>query len=318
MTTLKGVASIGDTTFNSVLKTNILTLFDWGFIDIGAYYNVNVPTSGAYGGNFQTLHNVNDPNFTAGTVWEGSRKNWVWETGMTKGTPIAISGVYVNDVLLTSGYYIDYNNGRVVFDSAQTLSSDIHIEYSHKWIDFVDADDLPMFQRIQRNSFRVDDGFFALGSGMWTELAENRVQLPAVAVEIDNNRSYRGVELGSPTLYAENRLVFHVFAEQHDVAAQIAHIISLQEEKTHFLFDVDRMISSGAFPLDWRGALLDSTLTYPNLIKPTGDGGYRWTSGAREGKTRFFNSVLQDGSWLTRDIYQVQVSMDTETILYIN
>lgn len=317
MTTFKGVTNIGDATFDSVLKSNIMTLFDWGFVDIGAYYNVNVPTSGFYGGTFHELHPVDHPNYTSGQVWSSSRKNWMWETGVTKGTPISVSGVFVNDTLLSSGYYIDYPNGYVVFDSGRPLTDNVHMEYSYKWIDFVDSDNMSLFQKIHDKSMRVDDGFYPLGSGDFIELHENNTQLPAVAVETGTGRTYRGHEIGSSALVGKNIVVFHVLAENYDVAAKIADIISLQENKTYYMFDLDRMISSGAFPLNYRGELVDSNLTYPQLVKPTGDGGYRWTSGAREGKIRFYDMEIQKGSWLSNDIYQMQVKMSTEAILYM-
>ena len=100
-TTFQHVSQVGDTLLNCELESNLKSYLDWGMLGIGGWFNVNIPTSGAWGGTFDQLRVVDDPSYTLGQVWETARKDWVWETGVayTGGSPIDISGVYVNSTL---------------------------------------------------------------------------------------------------------------------------------------------------------------------------------------------------------------------------
>ena len=124
-TKLANLNNAQDSTLSNVLLDNFVYFYDWGFTDRGSYYNINIPQSGIYGGDRHKLRPVADPNYTSGQVWEGYRKNWVWETGITGSVnqPIQISGLFIGNDFRATGnvqnpYYIDYKNGRVVFDSA--------------------------------------------------------------------------------------------------------------------------------------------------------------------------------------------------------
>ena len=95
-TSLKFIDSVGKTTLSQQLQDNLVEFFSWGLIDKGGFFNVNIPAVGLYGGNKHQLRLVDDPNYTAGQVWEGYRNNWVWESGLSTSTqPIAVSGVFV-------------------------------------------------------------------------------------------------------------------------------------------------------------------------------------------------------------------------------
>src|SRR5579859_2905287 len=96
-TQLKGVTDIGRPLLTEMLESNISQFFQWGLLNVGNFFQVRIPTSGAYGGDFSRLRLGDDPNFPAGQVWEGVRKDWVWESGLNYAVqPIQISGVYVN------------------------------------------------------------------------------------------------------------------------------------------------------------------------------------------------------------------------------
>ena len=135
MTSLKGVSNTNRPNVIENIRDNIITFLDWGLINAGGYFNVSAPSSGHYGGDAHVLRPVRDPRFTDGQVWEAYRSNFVWESGMGVGTPVSISGVFVDDAFSprNSGHYIDYVNGRVVFDTAQTVSSTVKLYYSYKY-----------------------------------------------------------------------------------------------------------------------------------------------------------------------------------------
>ena len=107
---------------------NFLSFYDWGFLDAGQFYNIHIPQSGIYGGDRHKLRVASTPNYASGKVWEGYRQNWVWESGIdgTTEQPTTISGVFVDDTFYATGnttkpFYVDYPNGRVVFDNALPL-----------------------------------------------------------------------------------------------------------------------------------------------------------------------------------------------------
>src|SRR3990172_8402618 len=120
-----GVTEIGDSIATEQLKGNLKTWLDWAFLEVGAFTNIIVPTTGQYGGLNHRLRLTADPNYSSGEVWQGFRQDWVWETGTSyRVQPIQASGVIVNNVfyptLTTIGAYahrIEYPNGRVVFNS---------------------------------------------------------------------------------------------------------------------------------------------------------------------------------------------------------
>ena len=49
-TKLKGVREVGDSLFMSTLENNLKVFFDWGLLGIGAWFDVQIPQSGVYGG----------------------------------------------------------------------------------------------------------------------------------------------------------------------------------------------------------------------------------------------------------------------------
>ena len=91
--------NVGDTLLMSELENNIKSFFDWALLKIGSWTDVDIPTSGAYGGDFSNLKAVTDASYTNGQVWQGARKDWVWETGVNYIVPDetgSISGVSYN------------------------------------------------------------------------------------------------------------------------------------------------------------------------------------------------------------------------------
>lgn len=315
-TTLRGFSNIADPSISEILRTNLLVLFDWGFIDKGGFFNVTIPSSGAYGGNWHILEPVQDPYYTDGQVWQSRRQNWVWETGTSQGTPIPISGIFLDGSYIanTGSYTVDYPNGRIIFDQAQSLESEIKVAHSYKYIKITDARNIPFFRKLELNSFRPDDQFFPVSSGDLIEIGQTRLQLPLVAIEVLSNRNYEGYELGNTTRYVRTEVVFHVIAENDAIAGRITDAIAGQDEKRFFLFSPKLMAQNNAFPLGFDGDITSGNLTYPNLVAPTGDGGFRY-SGALGGTVRFADTSAANGGWISPELFNNSVIMTTEVIL---
>ncbi len=315
-TQLKGVSNIANSMISTQVSDNVIEFFNWGLLEAGGYFNVNMPASGLYGGDKHKLRLVDDPNYTAGQVWEGYRSNWVWETGVAPSTqPIQISGVYVGGDFQpgtgvgTYAHHVDYPNGRVVFDTAIATTSTVSIEFSYKWVNVIKAEGIPWFREIQYNSQRVDsDHFLQTGSGDWSQLGQTRVQLPALAVEVVPRRRFEPHELGS-TRRAYTDVLLHVLAEEEYIASQLVDAVTLQEEKTLWMFDTNLLATQNKYPLNYRGELTTHALAsgrYPDLVSDTAEGGLRW-------KKMFIPTCVSQGlSMLNPDLYVGTVRMTTE------
>jgi len=277
-TTFQHVSNVGDTLLNSDLEANLKGFLDWGMLGIGGYFNVTMPTSGAYGGTFDLMRVVDDPAYTEGQVWETPRKNWVWETGtpFTGNNPIDISGVWVDDALKGTGdatyaHHYNYPLGRVVFDTAVATTSTVKIEHSYRNVQTYVADAAGWWDELQYNSMRVDeDTVSQISSGNWSILANHRVQMPAVVIEAVPRRSFQPYELGASSNFVTQDVEFHIVAESRWWRNQLIDIISLQKDKTLMLYDSNKIADSGAFPLDYRGMVVDTTKTYSGLVTETG------------------------------------------------
>ena len=151
---LKGFDSVFDATLNNELQDNIVEFLDWALLEKGNYFNVDLGETSPNGHDYSRLRLSSDDNFTAGQVWEGFRENWVWQSGVSYSpAPIVgadninpgISGVYVDSTFYPSdttgiyAHYIDYYNGRVVFDAAIPTGTTVQTEYSYKWINVIYA-----------------------------------------------------------------------------------------------------------------------------------------------------------------------------------
>ena len=300
-TRLANLNNAQDATLSNILLDNFVYFYDWGFLDRGSFYNINIPQSGIYGGNRNKLRVADDPNYNDGQVWEAYRKNWVWETGISATTqqPVRISGVFVDNSFYATGnitkpFYIDYSNGRIVFDTALSTSSNVQLEYSHKWVEVIPAEGVSFFREIQQGSFRNEEGFQVSNSGGWAQIGDTRVQLPAIAIEINPPKSLQGYQLGGGQL-VNNDIVFYVISENHWECLNLMDSIVYQNDRTIHLFDTTQAAISGSLPFNYRNELNTSALPsglYPNLVD---NFFYR--------KCYIYNSKANEVSQLSPDLY---------------
>ena len=316
-TSFKGTYNIGESSITEVIEDNLVSYIDWGFLQLGAFFNIQIPSSGAYGGDRHRLRSVADPRYIDGQVWEAYRQNWVWESGINLAPeqPVSISGIYIGNTFYPrgSGYHIDYRHGQVVLDTAIATNSAIQLEYSHKWVSVVGAAEVPWFRNEQNRSFRVDDSNFLVGSGLWTELAETRLQLPLIAVEVTDH-TYQGYQLGGGQ-WQRGQVILHVLAENSQIAKRISNILADQSDGTIFVYSPDQLVTQNKYPLDYRGDLTSDPLCYPALIASTGDGGFLMEDRIANGKLRIFDAHAQNHGQLTSNVYHSTVRWATEVIL---
>lgn len=320
-TKLKGIGNFNESQMEEEVVGNMLLFFDWGFLNVGAYNTVRLGQQDINGGVRSVLKPVRDPNYTDGRVWQLPVRNLVWESGVSVGSPVAISGVYVGGSFLplsTSGQYaynIDYENGRAIFNSGLPLTSNVQMEYSNKTIDFRDAKKSPLMQFLQYNSFDINTPEYIAGSGEWSILSPNRIQLPHVAFEINPSVTSKPYELGS---FTENRYVdilVHCFDDDDKMTSKIAGIFMDQNEKTIYFLDLQKIAEDNGFALDYRGFKKAIAKTYPELVGEDGSI-YRKTkiriSKAYVSTSSFINYSFK--SLLTDNLHHIVVRLTLEIV----
>jgi hypothetical protein len=306
---LKGFNNIFEQTLNNELQDNIVEFLDWGLLEKGNYFNVTLGETAPNGSDYSLLSLSNNSNYTSGQAWDSFRKNWVWQSGVgyspeplvgTNDAIPGISGVYVDDAFYpsdTTGSYahkVDYFNGRIIFDSPIPTGSKVQAEYSYKYINVVYSNAIPWLREIQYNSNEPGNT-----SNLPSEMI---VQLPAIAVEIVPRRTMRGFQLGGGQ-FVYTDVLFHCLAEDEITRNKLVDIISLQNDKSIFTFDSNRIADSGAFPLDYNGVPVSGALRYPELVD--------YYRGER---LRFQNSIVQGMELINSNFYAGIVRTTVETI----
>lgn len=272
-TELKDVSQANDSLMSDQLEANLTSFFQWGFLGVGGFFNVVIPTSGAYGGNQHQLRLSEDPNYLPGQVWEGFRKDWVWETGVPYSTqPVRVSGVYVNGNFQPAtgvGPYefsVNYPMGQVVFNAPISTGSLVTCEYSYRQHQWYTADS-PWWQEVQLDSYRVDDPMFLqYGSGAWSVLADHRVQLPAVVVEATPKTQRWGKQIGDLSQIVRQDVLFHILAETNFDRKTLHDVITYQWQHRILGYDKNLVLASGWYPLNPDGSPQPSGLQYPDLV----------------------------------------------------
>jgi hypothetical protein len=314
---LKGFNSVFDSTLNNELQDNVVEFLEWSLLEKGNYMNVTLGELSPEGIDYSKLRLSSNSLFATGKAWEGFRKNWIWQSGISYSpAPIVgnnrtipgISGIYVNNTFYpsnTTGTYahkVDYFNGRVVFNNPIPSTSVVRAEYSYKYINIVYANSLPWLAEIQYSSLDLNSDFNTLNKGKYDTPTESRIQLPSIAIEIVPRRTMRGYQLGGGQ-YVDTDILFHCLAEDEYTRNKLVDIISLQNDKTIYMFNSNQIAKSGAFPLDYNGFPVSGALRYPDLITSYFRGGLR-----------FKNSSVQNMKLINGNFYAGIVRMTLETI----
>lgn len=301
-TKFKGVSQFGSIELTSQMEINLKTFLDWGMLEIGGFVNATIPTSGVYGGTFHTLKSISDPNFASGRVWMTPRKDWVWESGLEYFVqPIVISGLYVNSIFRpkdttgSSGYVLDYPNGRVIFNSPLLLSDTVTMAHSYRRVQTAIADS-KFFKQLQDESYRVDNSNLNLASGNWSQLPENRLQMPVIGIQIVPRQEIVGAQLGGGHYLSQN-VHFYILAETKADRDTIQDILRKQKDKDIYFFDNNLLASGNRFPLTASGSIATNALCYPDLIKAPAQGGYQWK------QCTVYSANLQDIGSISHKLY---------------
>lgn len=274
-TTFKGVNSIADDQLLNILESNFKLYLDWSFLNIGAWFDSAINQSGIYGTNYHSnLVLSSDPVYDDGCVWQSIRKDWVWETGVSynSGSPINISGIYIDNVFTTGNYILDFPLGRVILNSPIEDNSDVQINYSYRYVQTYRSSDNPWFNILQFATYdtankditRTDDGDWSIGGNA-------RIQMPCIIIEALPRSRSRPYEIGNDNLLIEQDLAFHILAENKNDRNKLMDILRLQQDHNIVLFDTNQIAQNDDFPLDYNGSRKNNAKMYPDIVA-----NYRW------------------------------------------
>ena len=318
--TFKGVTSIQKDNLSNNLLLGVQDFLGWGFLNVGAFQNIS--RSPAVSGSYSDKHSryrlraSDDPSYEAGQVWEGFRNDWVWESGFKHENikPIQVSGVWIGDYFYSPtdasySHYVDYPNGRIVFDYAIPPSKKVEANFTHRTVGITLSSE-KFVQELMYDSFDVEDldSYLISSSGTRNQLGQRRLQLPIVALELVQSRKSQGYQLGGGRI-VKNDILFHVFADNEFEKNNIRDAIVNQDEKVIYLPDRGLMKTNKKYPLqlDSLGSPVKNSKSYADLALPSGDGGFRWK------QARFEDVVCTDmepiNSWLYRSTVRATFSV---------
>lgn len=268
---LKVPGTAGDAGLTTQLRSNMQYFLDWALLNLGYYMNVSLDTYYPYGGVQPCrLRLSDDSRFKKGTVWDGIKTNWIWETGLDT-SPINISGVYINNIFYPTGtagtyaYNINYPLGRVIFNNPLPTQSIVKLEYSYKYYNIY-PDTVGWFKQLTQGTWLTNDNQFqTYGSGLWSVFPESRTQLPAVVIEVSPRTRGTPKALGGGQWIWKDVLI-HIFSENDFDRDALLDIMSYQKDKRWIMLDQNAVSRSGSFPLNQFGYLVNAGYNYPFLI----------------------------------------------------
>jgi hypothetical protein len=258
-----GVDSIGESLILNELINNYKSFLDWGFLNIGAFTNVKIPTNNIHNFNLHILKPTIDNINTTDTVWQTPRKDWIYESGVSfSGTsPTNISGVYVNSTFYPAptgnaslGYKINYPDGRIIFNRPLPSSTTAHIEYSYRNIQVYKMEEFPYWKEIQQASLENKTGFSLKDKGDFSISGEKRVQLPAIIIEPVARSSSKPFHLGDVSQILQQDLLLHVLCDNSKDKNNIVDILRLQKDRVLSLYNTDQIIKDNIYPLNYDGS----------------------------------------------------------------
>jgi len=270
MTNFLHVDTIGQKNRISSLEENLKSFLDWSFLNIGAYVNVSIPTSGISGSNFHQLKPVADPSNKI-KVWESVRKDWVYESSVSGQNPINISGVYLNGTFLPSPsgsgnytYSINYPLGRITFNNGVANNSNVQLSYSYRYVQVYKSSDSSFITKeIQQGTY--DPASFK-PSGDSSITPNHRIQLPAIIIELAPRTQQIPRQLGTTQNIIIQDILLHIVCESMPQRNDLIDILMLQKDKTFYMYNINKVLADNLYPLNNKGEKKSVIVNYNQIV----------------------------------------------------
>lgn len=255
--TFTGVSHISYPGYMENLSENFSMYLDWAFLQAGGYESVRIGQT-RYGQDPTILRRVNS------NTYESYRRGWVWE-----GPGIQISGVYIDNVFYTpaqTGYSINYRDGQILFSGSIPSNAVVKCEYSYKLYSTYQFYKDKWFDDILTGDWSTTYGDFnQVGSGAFSVLAQNRVNVPFVGVEVVPRRDFKGLQLGGGQIVYQD-IQFWIASTEPWHVQTASDALSFQSSKTFHLFNTKFIQDYRAWPYNYNGTINPSGGNYKQLV----------------------------------------------------
>ena len=234
----------------SLLKLNLKLFTDMHMLREGAF--VQVPSgSQFYDGRSLSLlladTSADDTLFgvSDGQVWQSPFRQWVYESGVpldgtnVPASPLVASGVYVAGTFrapddATFGHTIDYINGRVIFDTPQSLDLEIHADFAARDVRVGFEHDFN--QQFTKSALELQYLTNPYTSMQLVYPSGKLQSFPAVFIEV-GRRQLEGYELGNRSAKITDEVKFHIWALDDIQRDNIVDVLTGQWRKSIPMID---------------------------------------------------------------------------------
>lgn len=272
--TFCGINSITDDLLLNVTEANFKSFFDWAFLNIGAWFDAeqNEYTINSSSVQQSQLLPVADENYIDGQVWQGIRKDWVYERDChPTESPILINGLTLDGVFKTypnGDFTINYPEGRVIFNNPISISSTVLMNYSYRYVQVYRASDAEWFSEIQYGSYNnANPDIQRMEDGNWSIAGNHRIQLPAIIIDPISRSNSLPYEIGSRELIINQDIGFYVIAETKNERNKLLDILRMQQGLTLRFYDTKLAAQNQDYPLTDSLDKNPSGLNYPGLVE---------------------------------------------------
>lgn len=274
--TFHNVSGIGDNYLINQLEDNLKSFLDYGFLNIGAFVNVNIPTSGLYGGVFSDFKTTSQPAYKDGQVWQSFKKDWIYETGITYNSysPNIFSGVFVGNTFYPaptgSGsvkYTVNYPLGQIIFDKPLASNSRVKADYAYRWCQVHKSSSDSSWKELQELTYQPYPEINYKNSGSYNIGSNHRIQMPAIVIEPISRSYSQPWQLGATNFLIDQDVLLHVFSENKIDNNKIVDILRLQKDKNIILYDTNKIVNSGVYPINYDGSLNSNRIHYDSILQ---------------------------------------------------
>lgn len=303
--TFQHVNNLVDNLILNTLEVNLKAYLDHAFLNIGAFTNIDIDQENILNSSVSTLTLADDQDFESGRVWNGLRKDWVYETYIdyNSNSPIAINSININGQQITTGFNIDYVNGRVILDSAISTDSVVKASHTYRNVQVNRASDVPWWRLLQFNSLDTES---ITNTGVdWSIGPYHRIQMPSIVIDSVPRSRNLPHELGSNSLRIEQDVIFNVLSENKNDRNQLLDILRLQHDSKINLYDLNKSAQAGVLPLDYRGFVNPNGQIYTDILA-----NYYWAG------VYFKNTTLSEVQSINIGLYEGLVRSTVEIIFH--
>jgi hypothetical protein len=277
-TCFKSINNINEDLILNILESNLKMFLDWSFLKIGGWFDAKIPDNTIYGTTQQyRLFSTQDPSYDDGQVWQGVKKDWVWENNINynSANPINIDGVFIDNIFVpksSNKFIINYPNGKVIFKEPISMTSLVLLNHSYRYVQVYRCNEVPWFQLLQYNAYNTDNPDIQQHSeGEWSIGSHHRIQMPCIIIESLSRSRSRPHEIGNNVLITEQDIAFHVLCDHRNDRNKILDILRLQQDTVLYLYDTNAISANNDYPLDYNEDIKNNAVMYPNLVDK-----YKW------------------------------------------